>query len=254
MVSFIFYIAMFFSIQPLLGINPQPRVKREPFFKNDLVSKLDCWKIGSAVVGIDGPTIYDMLWLVNEINFVEIGRKNPKTQEFEKKYTFNDHHICLHDLVVAEEALQVEFEQRKEHIRTQNAGNLDVCAQELVALDKEFAAKNADLQKTLIIIKSDFLSKTLGFMKQIRLLKAFVCELIDEWCMRRDHNDSFLREWSRMDTNEKEEFNIHMDSAKKLELFLTHLKGFLVDLIYSCPNAYQEFLDNKEIYAAHSRR
>jgi|SRR5579859_4986189 len=257
--TFFFYILMIFTFMGTIYTITPPAVaaREEAFFeKNKWIPQIDCRKVMGATVGIDGPTIFDMMWLINEINFIERGKKSPKTNQLEKKYKYKDNLYSLADLVVEEEKLNMNFEQKKEQIINEYNHTHDdhVYQQTLAALEQEYTAEQATLQKVLALIRTDFLGKTEGFMKQIRLLKQIVCELLDEWCDRRERQDSFLREWGRMESNEKEEFNSHINSFAKLHLFLLDLKSFLVDLIHSCPRAWQEFIDNKEAYAAKARK
>lgn len=223
---------------------------------NDLITQLDCRKILGTVVGIDGPTIYDIVWLIGEINYIEKGRKNTKTGIIDKKYKYSNGLYSLADLVTEEDKINSQFEHQKEQIIAAYQITQDdpTYAQELAHWEHEYTTEKLPLQLTLSVIRADFLSKVESFIKQIRMLKVFVYPLMEEWSERHNRQDSFLREWGRMEANEKEEFNVHMDTYAKLHVFLIDLKGFLIDLIQSCPRAWQEFLDNKEIYAAKTKK
>lgn len=193
--------------------------EHKPFFIGGMIEQLDCIHLGHITMGITGTTIHDLLYLIRQIDMIQKGIKNPQTKELVKKYTLSNQRYGLHDLALMEKQL--------------NSG-LNPLQQEL-----------------LETIKDEFLGKTKVFIAQIRLLKKYVVELIDEWCERRNRADSFLLRWNSQTSNEEEEFHIHVRSFVKLDQFLSDLRLFLTDLIHSCPKAWQDFLANKDKYTTH---
>ncbi len=192
--------------------------QQEIFFKNPVIHKLDGIKLGSASIGIDGPTIHDMLWLIKQMKIMVQGTAD-RNSPVVKKYEFEGKSYTLGELVKLEDTLTPE--QR--------------------------AAFNGT---TLHIARQDFEVKTHVFLIQIRTLKALVVELIDEWCETCHKQDSLLKVWGSQEVGtEFDYFHKHVSSARQLVQFMADLKDFLTKLIQSCPNAWEEFEAHQKEYA-----
>jgi hypothetical protein len=220
--------------------------EREPFFKNPIIQKLDCMKIGSVTIGIDGKTIHDVLWLISEIRIIQTGVKDSKNKIIEKRYQFNNEWCALHDLVVQEELIEQRLAQEYQLLKEQYQEDSLMLKKAVTTVDSAYAAQKQELNTALDHAKQDFIKKTEIFVQQIRLFKELVVQLIDEWAQRRNRPDSFLKKWGSIIKDEHEYFFAHLTQCKDVDIFLSDLKTFLIDLVYSCPKGIQEF---KEKYA-----
>src|SRR5258708_30297358 len=97
-------IALLFHLPLVAHTIDRTAQKFEPFFENEIVRKLDGAKIGTATYGIDGPTIHDMLWLIDQMNGIVMGHKDDKGV-LVKRYQFENEPCCLHDLFTIEKSL-----------------------------------------------------------------------------------------------------------------------------------------------------
>ncbi len=203
----------------LNGAPAQPKEK-EAFFKNPLIHTLDAPRFGGTTIGIDGPTIHDMLWLIKEMKIMVQGTAERNSQMV-RKYQFEGKSYTLG---------------------------------ELVKIESDFTpAQRQAFGETLHIARRDFEVKTHVFLVQIQLLKTLVVDLIDEWCETSKKPDSFLRIWGNLKDDEFDYFHTHVTSARQLVQFMGDLKDFLTKLIQSCPHAWAEFEAHQKEYAAQKK-
>src|SRR5579862_2073691 len=124
--------------------------------------------------------------------------------------------------------------------------------QELVGSNrKEDAEKLLALEELLTHAKADFIVQSAEFIENGRGAKNIMIILIQEYCQKRNHNDSPLLEWAK--TKEGQEstmFEHHIISFKSYCYFLTDLVTFLADLTHSCPKAEMQFKDRVAKWSA----
>jgi hypothetical protein len=235
-----------------------------PFFENKIIKSLDAMDVGFGVtVGIDGKTIHDMLWLIDNINIIVRGHKDPITKQLSPKYVYKEQDPATHifmnapstlfDLVHEEELLSPQALAETKEALAKKYTNKNLFEKQWEEVEAIHAQKNNLLQKKIAYVRTDFLNITHIFMQQMHLLEKLVAQLINEWCERSNRQNSFFKKWYMRDKSEDEIvfFHKHMTSPKELILFMGDLKDFLTKLIHSCPRAWAEFLKNKDQYAAH---
>jgi hypothetical protein len=124
--------------------------------------------------------------------------------------------------------------------------------QELMASNRaEDNEKNLALQELLTHAKADFIVQSTEFIESGRGAKNIMVVLIQEYCQKRNHNDSPLLEWAR--TKEGQEstmFEHYITNFGLYRYFLSDLVTFLADLIYSCPKAEMQFKDRVAKWSA----
>jgi hypothetical protein len=124
--------------------------------------------------------------------------------------------------------------------------------QELVGSNrKEDAERLLALEELLTHAKADFIVQSSEFIESGRGAKNIMIILIQEYCQKRNHNDSPLLDWSR--TKEGQEstmFEHHITSFGLYCYFLSDLATFLSDLIHSCPKAEMQFKDRVAKWSA----
>lgn len=258
----LFMIAALLSVTgTVTAINPQPKPnaqpsalapkKFEPFFENEIIHKLDCAKIGTATYGIDGPTIHDMLWLIDRMNAIVIGDKK-ETGIIHKKYTFEGEPCTLHDLFIIEKSLQDKAmaEKRAALLKTCR-GETALFKQRWEEIEQARVRRQELVTKTLEIIRKDFEKTVTPFMMQVGIFKGLICDLIKEWTDRTHREGSFLLTWHQADHDVFKLFHNEMTSAHKMLQFLADLKDFLTKLIHSCPRAWKDFFEHQEQFATH---
>lgn len=185
---------------------------------NKRIHNFDDKKIGSLSVGIDGGLIHDMLWVIDTIESIKHGSKRHNTERTSKKYEFHGNWYSLDELVALE---QVNEEEEEEEA----------------------------MLETLAEIKADFNDIVTHFMQQL-IVKNVICNAVKEWCEKSDRPKSMLKHWAKSSREEFKDVYLSIKSARSLDEFLTDLQSFLVDVIESCPRAWEEFLEHQEEYAA----
>ena len=172
--------------------------------------------LDGAAFGIDAPTVFDIRKVQRSLSAIKAPlsqqTKNPTEYEFRgKKYTFQE---------------LVDLEQSFEGT-------------------KEYDAIVAELQPTLEKAIADFNSIVGSFVSKIQKTKKLVVEVIKESCELREYKESLLLGWADTD-DEKVYFKEKVKSFSKFDEFCTHLQNFFLDLIYSCPIGWQQYLDAKK--------
>lgn len=203
----------------LLLISAPCLATHESFFHNEIILKLDAPKLGTVTYGIDGPTIHDILWLLQMMNDMVLGHKDAQNKTI-KKYQLDSQPCTLLELYKAE----------KKELKLRRPDKL------------------LEIQKTLAVIKKDFEQTTTPFMMQVRIFKDLICELIREWCTRTKREDSFLLTWHGAKDDEFAIFHKEINSAEDMFQLMADLKDFLTKLVHSCPRAYAEFEAHKDNY------
>jgi hypothetical protein len=223
----------------------------EPFFENEIIHKLDGAKIGTVTYGIDGPTIHDMLWLLQKMNGIVMGHKN-EAGVLVKKYLFEDKPCTLHELYKIEKTLSDKaVEEKRQALLKSCRGETPVFKQRWQEVEQQRAHQLAEIQKTLAVIRKDFEVTTTAFMMQVNIFKSLICQLIEEWCVRTKRQDTFLLTWHQAEGDVFGLFHKEITSAQKLLQFMADLKDFLTKLVHSCPRAWKEFVENQEVYLHH---
>jgi hypothetical protein len=129
----------------------------------------------------------------------------------------------------------------------------------LARIEQELAPSNrkADADKLLALgellihAKADFIVQSNEFIESGRGAKNIMIILIQEYCQKRNHNDSPLLDWAR--TKEGQEstmFEHHITNFGLYCYFLTDLATFLADLVHSCPKAEMQFKDRVAKWSA----
>jgi hypothetical protein len=217
-------------------------LQAKPFFQNAIIAQLDCIRIGTAVTGIEGKTIHDCLWLINQMNVMQQGErvkestvKDERIKEatvIRKLYRINNTPCTLTDLVELERELQKE---RASLSAAHKPKDLEESQEKLHELNERLSM----IDTTLGTVQQDFVKKTACFMPQIRILKSLILELIREWSERTKRQQSFLLRWASID-NEEEAIK-EMKSAAEFNDFVNDLKDFLKKLMQSCPKALEDY-------------
>ena len=109
-------------------------------------------------------------------------------------------------------------------------------------IEIERAVPSASLTKCLEEAKEKFGNLVDRFLKTIQSNKKFVIELIKESCDLRNKPKSFLLNWSQT-SDERKLFDENIQSFESFSTFCVDLRYFLVDLMYSCPKGWKQYVE-----------
>ena len=105
--------------------------------------------------------------------------------------------------------------------------------------------QNANDPRFVIILKKakhDFIESNKHFIKNIEPVKKLIISLMQEFCERRNKQDSIILNWAQARSGaEAEVFNRSIQSFTSFDLFLNDLVLFLKDLVNSCPKAREQY-------------
>lgn len=101
-----------------------------------------------------------------------------------------------------------------------------------------------DSHQELRRLKKEFEDSTLQFIHIARAVKKWMIQLIDEWALLHNRQDTLLTFWTNMpnNSNEHEFIKEKITNTSMLRAFLTDLRSFLGDLVQSCPKGYNAFV------------
>jgi hypothetical protein len=99
--------------------------------------------------------------------------------------------------------------------------------------------------------KNNFERMVAQFIDQAKGVQKLLEKLIEESCYRRNRKNSILLTWaSCREGHETVIFHTEVQSFKALVEFCHDLENYLVDLMYSCPKAMEQYKKKRELYAA----
>jgi hypothetical protein len=188
---------------------------------NERIRNFDDKKIGSLSVGIDGGLIHDMLWVIDTIESIKHGSRRHNTERTSKKYQYRGDWYSLNELEALEHGNTEEKEEEEEEV----------------------------MLETLAEVKEDFNDIITHFMQQL-IVKNVICNAVKEWCEKSHRPKSMLKRWAKSSREEFKDVYLGIKTARSLNEFLTDLEDFFVEVIASCPRAWEEFLEHQEEYAA----
>lgn len=164
---------------------------------------------------MDGPTLYDMAWLIKKYRNMTLGTiVNFKTRERKGMYVFRGKHYSISELA----ELEVKFAKNPE--------------------------TQSELKKVLHNIQSEFIRLNERFIKQVQNFKPMILKLMHESCTKRNIPNSFMMKWADTQAgHEEESFNTHMTSFVELNKFFNELCNFLGDLFESCPKGQKQYFE-----------
>lgn len=117
----------------------------------------------------------------------------------------------------------------------------------------ELEQQNPNDPRLAIILKKakhDFIESNKHFIKNIEPVKKLIISLMQEFCERRNKQNSIILNWAQAKSgSEQEIFNRNVQNFATFDLFLSDLVLFLKDLVNSCPKAREQY---KEWYT-HNR-
>ena len=155
---------------------------------------------------IDGVAIRDILAVLKKIMYIKNGQKDG--DKIVGPYLFNQEKLSISQLA---------------KIEPQNQNN-------------------SNLSAVLEVAKQDFIQSNQHFFKNIEPVKKLLLSLIQEFCERRNRNDSLLLTWTQArNGQEAKVFQKAICSFKDFDIFLQDLTYFLKDLVNSCPKAREQY-------------
>ncbi len=90
--------------------------------------------------------------------------------------------------------------------------------------------------------KHDFIESNKHFIKNIEPVKKLIISLMQEFCERRNKQNSIILNWAQAKSgSEPEVFNRSVQNFATFDLFLSDLVLFLKDLVNSCPKAREQY-------------
>ncbi|MGB8467659.1 MAG: hypothetical protein WCE21_01525 [Candidatus Babeliales bacterium] len=93
----------------------------------------------------------------------------------------------------------------------------------------------------------DFIKVATPFVAQARGVKIITLRFIDEWAHKHHRTHSYLLDWSREeDGKELDAFRRNVQTFRQLDEFCVDLVSFISDLIRSCPQGWQQFLETQK--------
>lgn len=98
-----------------------------------------------------------------------------------------------------------------------------------------------DLKQALDNAKELFIEKTFIFLDSIQHFKGPIVRLMEEFCQKRNLQDSLLLEWANVNGNERDSLNQAAPTIWHFDRFCSDLRLFLMDLIHNCPKAKKQF-------------
>jgi hypothetical protein len=99
-------------------------------------------------------------------------------------------------------------------------------------------------------ICADFIAFSERFIEMLQPAKPLLTELIREFCVKRDRQNSALLMWSECGAGEERAtFNNRITAYDTLCNFTADLVYFLNDLLYSCPKAWEDYRRVSAIHA-----
>jgi len=124
---------------------------------------------------------------------------------------------------------------------------------ELAAIESNYVG-DAELNLLLAQAKNDFESMVGQFIEQAKGTKDMLEKLIKESCYRRNRNNSILLTWAGCrNGHETVIFHTEVQSFKTFAEFCQDLENYLMDLMYSCPIAREQYKENRDATVAHNK-
>lgn len=121
---------------------------------------------------------------------------------------------------------------------------------DLAALESNYVG-DPELVALLAEAKNNFERMVTQFIDQAKGVKELLEKLIEESCYRRNRANSILLTWAGCrDGHETVIFHTEVQSFKALTEFCHDLENYLMDLMYSCPKAMDQYKKKREIYTA----
>lgn len=109
----------------------------------------------------------------------------------------------------------------------------------------ELEKQNPNDQRLAAILKKakhDFIESNKHFIKNIEPVKKLIISLMQEFCERRNKQNSIILNWAQAKSgSEPEVFNRSVQNFETFDLFLNDLVLFLKDLVNSCPKAREQY-------------
>jgi hypothetical protein len=121
--------------------------------------------------------------------------------------------------------------------------------QELKAahLTQAISQQLTELDEQLTQAKAFFILSSQEFIQSGKGAKSILVILIQEFCQKRNRNNSLLLEWAKTkEGHEATMFEQRITSFTEYYDFCTDLANFLLDLIHSCPKAEMQFKERIE--------
>ncbi|HXW85774.1 MAG TPA: hypothetical protein VEK38_00375 [Candidatus Bathyarchaeia archaeon] len=105
-------------------------------------------------------------------------------------------------------------------------------------------------QEMLEVVKYDFVRIIKEFLKSARDAKKVLFRLIEEDCVKRNRPDSLLLDWiCEKEGDEEQVFLSRVKTFATFYQFSIDLMYFLLDLMHSCPKAYEQFQERVRKWA-----
>jgi len=79
------------------------------------------------------------------------------------------------------------------------------------------------------------------YVEEIKAAKGYMTKIIKNWSEKRECPDTYLLAWAELEDNEEEALYQGIRSCRELEIFVTDLSTFLLDLIKNCPKSLKQY-------------
>lgn len=186
-------------------------------------------------IGIHAEYIGFMLQVIRELTRMQEGEKDSKGVTH-GLFSLQGKRYTLRSLRTIEmeydTALSKLHQQEKDMSKSDHKNALDAYKEQRNALTACFED-----------VRNHFIAKILPFNEHASGVKEIMLSLVQEFCAKRNKEDSSLLLWTLCEEGHEEEmFRKDITSFKILDTFVNDITMFIKDIVYSCPKARADFL------------